>query len=108
MRRAITPPRYCLRRLRRERDGAGLQELRAVWHPTAGAATGACEHCSVFKQFQVMEKLKLQFRAEAFNSLNRVRFSGPNTNVTAGANFGRVTAQSNDPRQLQFGMKLIW
>ncbi|MBY0506939.1 MAG: TonB-dependent receptor [Bryobacteraceae bacterium] len=63
---------------------------------------------SIFKQFQILEKLKLQFRAEAFNSLNRVRFGGPNTNVTAGANFGRVTTQSNDPRQMQFGLKLIW
>lgn len=63
---------------------------------------------SVFKQFQILEKLKLQFRAEAFNAFNRVRFASPNTSVTGGANFGRVTTQSNDPRQLQFGMKLIW
>jgi hypothetical protein len=63
---------------------------------------------SVFKQFQILEKLKLQFRAEAFNSLNRVRFGSPNTTVTAGANFGRVTTQANDPRQMQFGLKLIW
>ncbi len=63
---------------------------------------------SIFKQFQILEKLKLQFRAEAFNSLNRVRFGNPNTAVTAGANFGRVTTQANDPRQMQFGLKLIW
>ncbi|MFN9895166.1 MAG: hypothetical protein ACK58M_18280, partial [Acidobacteriota bacterium] len=63
---------------------------------------------SIFKQFQVLEKLKLQFRAEAFNAVNRVRFGSPNTSVTAGANFGRVTTQSNDPRQMQFGLKLLW
>jgi hypothetical protein len=63
---------------------------------------------SVFKHFQIRESLKLQFRAEAFNSLNRVRFSSPNTSVTGGSNFGRVTTQANDPRQLQFGLKLIW
>ena len=63
---------------------------------------------SVFKQFQILEKLKLQFRAEAFNAMNRVRFGSPNTSVTGGANFGRVTSQSNDPRQMQFGLKLIW
>jgi len=63
---------------------------------------------SLFKQFQLLEKLKLQFRAESFNTLNRVRFGGPNTTVTAGANFGRVTTQSNNPRQMQFGLKLIW
>ena len=63
---------------------------------------------SIFKVFTITEKLKLQFRGEAFNSLNRVRFGNPNTTVTAGANFGRITAQSNDPRQMQFGLKLIW
>ncbi len=63
---------------------------------------------SVFKVFPITEKVRLQFRAEAFNSLNRVRFGGPNTTVTAGANFGRITTQSNDPRQMQFGLKLIW
>jgi hypothetical protein len=63
---------------------------------------------SIFKQFAFTEKLRLQFRAEAFNAFNRVRFSSPNTDVNAGANFGRVTSQSNDPRQLQFGLKLLW
>ncbi|MBC7928876.1 MAG: TonB-dependent receptor, partial [Bryobacteraceae bacterium] len=63
---------------------------------------------SVFKQFVLTERLRLQFRAEAFNAFNRVRFSSPNTSVTAGANFGRVTQQANDPRQLQFGLKLLF
>ena len=63
---------------------------------------------SLFKQFQVTDKLRVQFRTEAFNSLNRVRFSSPNTNVNGGANFGKVTAQSNSPRQLQFGLKVIF
>lgn len=54
------------------------------------------------------QELRLQFRAEAFNAFSRVRFSSPNTDVNAGANFGRVTSQSNDPRQLQFGLKLLW
>jgi hypothetical protein len=63
---------------------------------------------SIFKVFRITEKLRLQFRGEAFNSLNRVRFGNPNTTVTAGANFGRVTTQSNDPKQMQFGLKLIW
>ena len=28
--------------------------------------------------------------------------------AVAGANFGRITTQANDPRQAQFGLKLIW
>lgn len=63
---------------------------------------------SVFKQFQPAERLRLQFRAEAFNAFNRVRFGSPNTNVNGGANFGRITTQANDPRQLQFGLKLLF
>ncbi|MDZ4802988.1 MAG: TonB-dependent receptor [Bryobacteraceae bacterium] len=63
---------------------------------------------SVFKVFNVTEKAKLQFRGEAFNAANRVRFGSPNTNVNGGSNFGRVTSQSNDPRQLQFGLKLLF
>jgi hypothetical protein len=63
---------------------------------------------SLFKTFALIERLRLQFRAEAFNAANRVRFGGPNTNVNAGANFGLVNSQSNDPRQIQFGLKLLW
>jgi hypothetical protein len=62
----------------------------------------------VFKQFLVTERLRLQFLAKAFNAFNRVRFSSPNTTVTAGANFGRVTAQEHDPRQLHFSLKLLF
>jgi len=41
------------------------------------------------------------------NAFNRVQFSSPNTSVTS-TSFGRVTAQANTPRQVQFGLKLIW
>ncbi len=60
------------------------------------------------KIFGITEHVRLQFRAEAFNSMNRVRFASTNIGVTARAHFGRVTAQANDPRQLQGGLKLIW
>lgn len=63
---------------------------------------------SIFKRFRLTERFALAFRAEAFNSLNRVRFASPNTNVNGGSNFGRVMSQANDPRQLQFGLKLTF
>jgi hypothetical protein len=63
---------------------------------------------SLFKQVSLSEKFRLQFRAESFNTANRVQFSGPNSNVNGGAAFGRVTAQANQPRQLQFGLKLLF
>jgi hypothetical protein len=62
---------------------------------------------SLFKQFSLTERWRLQFRAEAFNFANRVRFATPDTNVNSGT-FGRVTSQANDPRQLQFGLKLLF
>lgn len=63
---------------------------------------------SLFKQFSLSEKFRLQFRAESFNFANRVQFAAPNTNVNGGVAFGRVTAQANAPRQLQFGLKLLF
>jgi hypothetical protein len=63
---------------------------------------------SLFKEFHpVREWLKLQFRAEALNAFNRVQFANPNTSVTS-SSFGRVTAQANTPRQVQFGLKFLW
>ena len=32
---------------------------------------------------------------------------GPNTSVTS-TTFGQITSQANAPRQLQFGLKLLW
>lgn len=63
---------------------------------------------SLFKQFSLSERFRLQFRAESFNFANRVQFAGPNTNVNGGVAFGRVTAQANAPRQIQFGLKLLF
>ena len=62
---------------------------------------------SVFKQFQITRAMKVQARIEAFNALNRVQFGSPNMSVTS-SSFGVVTSQANTPRQLQFGVKLLW
>ncbi len=62
---------------------------------------------SLFKQFTPVERLRVQFRVEALNAFNTPRFGGPNTNVIAQA-FGQITSQANAPRQLQFGLKLLW
>jgi hypothetical protein len=62
---------------------------------------------SLFKNFRLIERLSLQFRAEAFNFLNTPRFGTPNTNWSA-AQFGVISTQVNDPRQLQFGLKLLF
>jgi hypothetical protein len=62
---------------------------------------------SLFKHFTLRGRMRLQARVEAFNALNRAQFSAPNTSVTSGS-FGIVSSQANTPRQLQFGVKVLW
>ena len=62
---------------------------------------------SMFKNTRFTERFNLQFRAEAFNLTNTPVFSAPNTNVESGA-FGTVTGQSNGPRTIQLGLKLLF
>jgi hypothetical protein len=62
---------------------------------------------SFFKNFDIRGAMKAQFRFEALNAFNTVQFSGPNTSVTS-TSFGVITGQANAPRQLQFGLKLLW
>ncbi len=62
---------------------------------------------SLFKQFSPFERMRVQFRVEALNAFNTPRFGSPNTSVTA-KTFGQITSQANSPRQLQFGIKLLW
>ncbi|MGC4051918.1 MAG: hypothetical protein QM757_21460 [Paludibaculum sp.] len=62
---------------------------------------------SVFKDFVIREGLRLQFRTEAFNAVNAVRFGSPETNA-ANNNFGVVSTQANSPRQIQFGLKVLF
>ena len=61
---------------------------------------------SVDKNFRIMEKARLQFRAEFFDVLNHTNFGIPNTQITSAA-FG--TIRSTYPsRQGQFALKLLW
>jgi hypothetical protein len=62
---------------------------------------------SVVKNTKLHESVGLQFRAEFFNLTNIVRFVPPNTSFGS-ASFGQVTAQSNQPRVVQFALKLIY
>ena len=62
---------------------------------------------SLFKNTKVTERFNLQFRAEAFNLTNTPVFGGPNNNVESPA-FGTITGQSNGPRTIQLGLKLLF
>jgi hypothetical protein len=61
---------------------------------------------SVQKQFSIRERVKLDFRAEMYNAPHHFSYFGVATTLGA-ANFGQVTS-ANDPRTLQFGLKLAF
>jgi hypothetical protein len=58
----------------------------------------------LMKNFAVTEHAAVQFRAEAFNVLNRVNFNNPVSNLNA-SNFGAITS-AGSPRILQFALKV--
>ncbi|MGH9661429.1 MAG: TonB-dependent receptor domain-containing protein, partial [Bryobacteraceae bacterium] len=61
------------------------------------------------KNFTITERIRLQYRAEAYNMTNTKYFANPNVTNGAGT-FGRVTAVTNQPgnRQLQMALKLYF
>jgi hypothetical protein len=61
---------------------------------------------SLFKNFAITERMRLQFRLESFNAFNHTQFGGPVTNVTS-PQFGQITS-ARPARINQLGMKLIW
>jgi carboxypeptidase family protein len=67
---------------------------------------------SLFKNTAISERTNLEFRAEFFNLFNRVNFGPPNTTVFANggisASAGLITNLATNPRQIQFGLKLIF
>lgn len=57
---------------------------------------------SAAKDIAIGERYRLTFRAEFFNIFNWTQFSVPNDQVDNPASFGKVTAQYNQPRLMQF------
>jgi hypothetical protein len=65
------------------------------------------ENVSLAKTFRVTERMRVDFRAEAFNVFNRVVFGGPQTSLNS-STFGVISSQANSPRQMQGGLKVYW
>ena len=64
------------------------------------------EDFSLAKDFFLgSETRKLTFMANFFNTFNRVRFGLPNTTVES-TSFGAIGSQLNDPREIQFALRL--
>ncbi|MCW5979555.1 MAG: TonB-dependent receptor [Bryobacteraceae bacterium] len=90
---------------------------RAAWSPAAFGTVGTSGRgmfrgpgqwnldFSVFKDFPIQERFRLQFRTEFFNLFNHANFSDPSTNLDA-ANFGQIAGTSVNARLVQFALKL--
>jgi TonB-dependent receptor-like protein len=62
---------------------------------------------SLFKQFQVRERARLQLRWEVFNLPNTPSFGAPNATLDT-MTVGRVTSTATAPRQMQAALKLFF
>ncbi len=62
---------------------------------------------SLFKNFQIHERARLEIRFEAFNVTNSPEFSNPNATFGTAA-FGSITSTSIDNREIQLGAKFVF
>jgi hypothetical protein len=61
---------------------------------------------SLFKDFAITERWKLEFRGETFNIANTTQFNAPDSNV-GDANFGKITSTATgSERHIQFSLRL--
>lgn len=65
---------------------------------------------SVFKQFLITERWKVEFRSEFFNSFNHANFTNPSASTSPASlgSFGRIFNTVTDPREIQFALKLYF
>ena len=61
---------------------------------------------AVFKNFAIRERASVQFRSEFFNAFNHPNWSAPARDIGA-SGFG-VVSSAQDPRIIQFGLKVLF
>jgi hypothetical protein len=62
---------------------------------------------SIIKDTTITERVSTQFRAEFFNMPNHPNFGNPGANISVPQSLGRITS-AGDPRQIQFGLKVLF
>jgi len=101
-------------------DPAGL--LNTVRNPILGLDTGTGGvgeirglmywnmDMRVTKNIKIMERLSAQFEYTVTNVFNHPVFNDPSLNPENGtvSSFGVVSSQGNNPRQMQFGLRLMF
>ena len=76
----------------------GRNTLRSDWNRTFDL--------SLFREFPIAERARVQIRAEAYNAFNTPIFRAPEKDISS-VNFGKVLAAA-DPRILQFSIKVTF
>jgi hypothetical protein len=68
---------------------------------------------ALIRNIALTERLRLVFRAEAFNVFNHTQYGLPNANLSTAASFGQITTEANatgigtgTPRELEFALRL--
>ena len=63
---------------------------------------------SIFKSFPIKDQLRFEFRTEFFNAFNHPNFANPSASTSSPGSFGKSTATTNDPREIQFAGKIFF
>jgi hypothetical protein len=61
---------------------------------------------SIFKNFAIRERVSVQFRSEFFNAFNHPNWNAPGRDLGA-SSFG-IISSAQDPRIIQFGLKVLF
>lgn len=62
---------------------------------------------NIQKNFRIAERYGVEFRSSLYNAFNHANLGGPNANRSS-ANFGKITTVANDPRVVEFGLRISY
>jgi hypothetical protein len=65
---------------------------------------------ALFKRFQISASKYAEFRVDAYNVTNSVRWANPNTgfSTATGNTFGQITGTTGAQRQVRFGGRFVF
>ncbi|MCU1324406.1 MAG: hypothetical protein JWM43_4055 [Acidobacteriaceae bacterium] len=63
---------------------------------------------SAIKTFQIVERIRAQFRAEAYNIINHGIFAQPASNISVPNSVGKISSTSADNRSIQLALKILF